>query len=201
MRTIRKLLGAIQKPLLTVFVAVFAVSGVALAQSAFTQPAAAPPGGNVSAPVNVGTTFQQKLGQFWAKSMGTDDGYCIGDSCITEWPTAGDALASCQICVSVKADVGGDNSKARQCGGTSGGIGYGGGVSCVPVDQWTAPYRDDTDDRAGGCQMQWKLDCTAPYGDSPTPPPSTYTGDGNDEVTTGGGTNPRYDEPNDLQTY
>ena len=197
MRTIRKLLGTVQKPLLTVFIAVFAVSGVALAQSTFTQPASAPPGGNVSAPVNVGTTFQQKLGQFWAKSMGPDDGYCIGDSCITEWPTAGDALAACRMCVSVVPDVGSDNSKARQCG-----TGAASQVSCVPVDQWTAPYRDDTDDRKGGCQMQWKLDCTAPYGDTPAPPPPTYTGDGNDEVTSGGGgTAPRYDDPRDVQTY
>lgn len=183
MRTIKKILGAIQRPLLTAFIAVFVVGGVALAQTSFTQPASAPPGGNVSAPVNVGAAFQQKVGQLWAKSMGTDDGYCIGDSCITAWPTAADPLASCQICVSIKADGRG----VGQCGGTSGGIPRGGGVSCVPVDQWTSPYRDDTDDRSGGCQMQWKLDCAAPYGDTPTPAPPTYTGDGNDEVTSGGG--------------
>lgn len=188
MRTIKKILGAVQRPLLTAFIAVFVVGGVAFAQTSFTQPASAPPGGNVSAPVNVGSTFQQKIGQLWAKSMGTDDGYCIGDSCITAWPV--NPLTSCQMCISVKADVGGvgaTNSKAKQCGGTSGGIPEGGGVSCVPVDQWTAPYRDDTDDRSGGCQMQWKLDCTAPYGDSPAPAPPTYTGSGNDEVYTGGG--------------
>lgn len=188
MPTIKKLVGAIHRPVLTVFIALFVVAGVAVAQTTFTQPASAPPGGNVSAPVNVGTAFQHKLGQLWAKSMGTDDGYCIGDSCITAWPV--NPLTSCQMCVSIRADVNGDNSKARQCGGAPGGIAYGSGVSCVPIDQWTAPYRDDTDDRAGGCQMQWKLDCTAPYGDSPAPAPSTYTGDGNSEVTSGGGGSP-----------
>lgn len=180
MPLIKKILTASRKPALTVFIAIFAVSGVAFAQSAFTQPASAPPGGNVSAPVNVGTVFQQKLGQFWAKSMGTDDGYCIGDSCITEWPT--NPIANCQMCVSIVPDTGSDNSKARQCG-----TGAASQVLCSPVDQWTTPYRDDTDDRKGGCQMQWKLDCTAPYGDSPAPAPGTYTGDGNDEVVGGGG--------------
>lgn len=180
MRTIKKILGAVQRPLLTAFIAVFVVGGVAFAQTSFTQPASAPPGGNVSAPVNVGSTFQQKIGQLWAKSMGTDDGYCIGDSCITAWPV--NPIASCQMCVSIVPDTGSDNSKARQCG-----TGAASQVLCSPVDQWTSPYRDDTDDRKGGCQMQWKLDCTAPYGDSAAPAPPTYTGTGNDEVYTGGG--------------
>lgn len=182
MHIVRKIFSALQRPLLTAFIAIFAVGTMAFAQSAFTQPASAPPNGNVSAPVNVGASFQQKAGNLWANTMGTDGGYCIGTSCITAWPT--NPIQSCQMCVSIKADVSGDNSKARQCGGTPGGIGYGGGTVCVPVDQWTPPYRDDTDDRMGGCQMQWKLDCTAPYGDSPAPVPSTYTGDGNSE---GGG--------------
>lgn len=186
MRTIRKIAAALQKPLLTAFIAVFVVGGVALAQTSFTQPASAPPGGNVSAPVNVGAAFQQKVGQLWAKSMGTDDGYCIGDSCITAWPT--NPIASCQMCVSVVWDGNNPSDNARgQCGGTVGGIPVGGGVSCVPVDQWTAPYRDDGDDRRGGCQMQWKLDCAAPYGDTPAPQPSTYNGSGNDETISGGG--------------
>jgi hypothetical protein len=24
---------------------------------------------------------------------------------------------------------------------------------------WTAPFRDDTDDRSGGCNYQWKVEC------------------------------------------
>ncbi|MBU2104084.1 hypothetical protein KJ848_01635 [Patescibacteria group bacterium] len=182
MQIIKRALKIIQKPVLTVFIAVFAVSGVVFAQSAFTQPASAPPNGNVSAPINVGATFQQKVGDLWARKIGTDSGYCIGDSCITEWPVAS-PMASCQLCVSIVPDTGNDNSKARQCG-----TGAASQVLCAPLDQWTTPYRDDTDDRKGGCQMQWKLDCTAPYGDRAAPAPPTYTGDGNDEVTdrTGG---------------
>ena len=26
---------------------------------------------------------------------------------------------------------------------------------------WTAPFRDDTDDRGGGCKYQWYLDCAS----------------------------------------
>ena len=26
---------------------------------------------------------------------------------------------------------------------------------------WTAPFRDDTDDRSGGCEYQWYLDCAS----------------------------------------
>ena len=181
MNTLTRIWKAIQKPALTIVIALFAVSGVALAQTAFTQPASAPPNGNVSAPINVGAAFQQKVGDLWARKIGTDSGYCIGDSCISAWPVAS-PIASCQLCVSIVADVSGDNSKARQCGGAPGGIGYGGGTVCVPIDQWTPPYRDDTDDRQGGCQMQWKLDCTAPYGDSAAPAPSTYTGTGNNQT-------------------
>ncbi|MES2668177.1 MAG: hypothetical protein V4644_00585 [Patescibacteria group bacterium] len=177
MPILKKVLSAAQKPLILAFAAVFAVGSITFAQT-FTQPTSAPPGGNVAAPVNVGGTFQEKVGALWARSMGTDDGYCIGDDCITQWPR--DTLSSCQLCLSVVPDTSGDNSKARQCG--NGGI-----ATCVPIDQWTSPYRDDTDDRAGGCQMQWKLDCTAPYGDQPAPAPSTYTGSGNDETYTGGG--------------
>ena len=28
---------------------------------------------------------------------------------------------------------------------------------CALADQWTSYYRDDTDGRAGGCQMRWGL--------------------------------------------
>lgn len=203
MRTIKKILGAIQRPLLTAFIAVFVVGGVAFAQTSFTQPATTPPGGNVAAPVNVGAAFQQKVGQLWAKSMGTDDGYCIGNSCITAWPKQ-DPLATCQVCVSIVADLGpGNNSKSRQCSGgyANGGTPYPGDtVTCVPIDKWTAPYRDNTDDRAGGCSVSWKLDCTAPYGDVPIPPPpytgGNYDGGGVGDSGGGGGT-----EPVQVQTF
>ncbi len=56
---------------------------------AWAPPAAAPPAGNVSAPVNVSSTFQTKLGNLWANSIGSTTGYCIGTSCITSWLWAG----------------------------------------------------------------------------------------------------------------
>lgn len=184
MHIVRKIFSVLHRPLLTAFIAIFAVGGMALAQSAFTQPTSAPPNGNVSAPVNVGASFQQKAGNLWANTMGTDGGYCIGTSCITAWPT--NSIQSCQMCISVRSD-----DDAGQCGGGSGSIPPGGGVRCAPVDQWTQSYRDDTDNRSGGCQMQWKLDCTAPYGDQPAPVPP-YDGGGFRE-------NPRFEDGGDTR--
>jgi len=62
------------------------------ALAAWTGPTAAPPGGNVAAPINVGSVFQDKSGSVWfdgGVGINAGSGYCIGTSCITAWPTAG----------------------------------------------------------------------------------------------------------------
>jgi hypothetical protein len=64
-------------------------SGVALA---WNGPTGLPPSANVSAPVNVSSTFQDKPGALWADGgMGINSGsaFCIGGSCITAWAQAG----------------------------------------------------------------------------------------------------------------
>ena len=48
----------------------------------------------------------------------------------------------------------------RLCFNWSGGSQCGGGVSnqlCATANQWTTYYRDDTDNRGGGCYMSWGL--------------------------------------------
>ena len=35
------------------------------------------------------------------------------------------------------------------------------GWSSAPDPAWTLPFRDDTDNRGGGCKYQWYLDCTS----------------------------------------
>lgn len=52
--------------------------GVQYATAAWTGPTATAPGGNVSAPINVGATDQIKSGGFWASSLGADGGVRIG---------------------------------------------------------------------------------------------------------------------------
>lgn len=46
--------------------------------SAWTGPTAAPPGGNVPAPINVGSVSQVKAGGLWAASFGADGGATFG---------------------------------------------------------------------------------------------------------------------------
>src|SRR5258708_6597245 len=48
-----------------------------------------PPNNNVDAPVNVGSTFQDKTGSVWFDGgVGINSGskFCISASCITSWP-------------------------------------------------------------------------------------------------------------------
>jgi len=45
---------------------------------AFSSPGATPPGGNTPAPVNVGSGFQEKQGDLWLRSLGTDRGAVFG---------------------------------------------------------------------------------------------------------------------------
>ena len=62
----------------------------------FAEPVSSPPAGNTNAPLNVGSTDQTKTGDFWADSVGSNDGYCIGENCITEWP-AGSTGSPCHL--------------------------------------------------------------------------------------------------------
>lgn len=65
-------------------VAVFSV-GTVLAWTAPTQTA---PNNNAAPPLNTTATSQIKAGGLWAASIGSDSGYCIGGSCITQWPVS-----------------------------------------------------------------------------------------------------------------
>lgn len=62
----------------------------------FSEPGSNPPTNNTNAPLNVGSTDQTKTGDLWADSVGSNDGYCIGTSCITEWP-AGSTGSPCHL--------------------------------------------------------------------------------------------------------
>jgi hypothetical protein len=65
-------------------------------------------------------------------------------------------ISSCRLCFKWTVTAGGDNSQCNKLNT---------GTQCAAVDAWTTGYLDSTDERAGGCILQWKLDCTAPYGD------------------------------------
>jgi uncharacterized small protein (DUF1192 family) len=69
-----------------------AILFAAIPALAWTGPTGSPPSNNISAPVNVSSTFQDKAGALWADGgMGINSGsaYCIGASCITSWAQAG----------------------------------------------------------------------------------------------------------------
>lgn len=88
--------------LLGVLVCASVVAGVAYAAN-MTEPTTNPPTGNVAPPVNVSVEYQEKTGDFWADSIGATDGFCIGASCITEWPT-GASGSSCQLNTMIRED-------------------------------------------------------------------------------------------------
>jgi chitodextrinase len=56
--------------------------------AAWVGPTQTAPSGNKTLPLNSGGASQVKAGGLWAASVGSDSGYCIGVSCITEWPTS-----------------------------------------------------------------------------------------------------------------
>lgn len=87
---------------LGVLVCVSVVAGVAYAAS-MTEPSTNPPTGNVAPPVNVGVAYQEKSGDFWADSIGSTDGFCIGEDCVTEWPS-GSTGSSCQLNTMIRED-------------------------------------------------------------------------------------------------
>ncbi len=64
-------------------------------------------------------------------------------------------FSKCQICFAYAADWDGGQCNSESWDGTS----FGSGVICAPFGQWMPRYRDDTDDRPGGCRMSWKIDC------------------------------------------
>jgi len=57
----------------TILLAVILSSGLSIA-SAWTGPTVIPPGGNISAPINVGDSIQIKSGSIWADSLGATNG-------------------------------------------------------------------------------------------------------------------------------
>jgi len=56
---------------------------------AWVGPTQTAPAGNTAPPINTSATSQVKVGGFWAASVGSDSGYCIGASCISAWPSGG----------------------------------------------------------------------------------------------------------------
>ena len=65
------------------------------------------------------------------------------------------AITQCRICF--KETEGSNQCQGRResCSAWSGRNDVGGNV----VGNWTAPFRDDTDDRPGGCKYQWMVQC------------------------------------------
>ncbi len=61
----------------TLSLAFVAVSAVAFAQTAFTEPTTAAPGGNISPPVTAGNGFQVKSGNVSATAVGSTNGYAV----------------------------------------------------------------------------------------------------------------------------
>lgn len=96
-------------------VGLFAVAQFAAAT--WSGPTATPPGGNVPAPLNVGTVNQVKSGGIGATSV-VADRFCLGASCITSWPSGSSTT------VNPQNNVGGTFKICNGTDGTSSG--------CVP---------------------------------------------------------------------
>ncbi len=116
-----------QKPLNTIkvlFLGLLLALGISYVQATWVGPTATPPGNNTTAPVNIGSLFQQKTGDFWAKSVGSDNGFCIGISCITGWP---------QSCPAGQAISAISTTGAVTCVSAGGGGGGGLATSSLPM--------------------------------------------------------------------
>lgn len=85
---------------ITVFASLVVLSTSAFAAN-YSHSLSLPPGGNPPALVDSSLTYQEKKGGFWADAIGATDGFCIGNSCITEWPWVGQP-ASCKLDVMIK---------------------------------------------------------------------------------------------------
>ncbi|GFO25878.1 hypothetical protein PoB_005238300 [Plakobranchus ocellatus] len=79
-----------------------------------------------------------------------DDSDNRGGGCLMQWSIQSTGFDSwfydVQVCFHWEADV-----NNAQCGG---GANH---TLCAPVNEFSPEYRDDTDDRIGGCQMTWTL--------------------------------------------
>lgn len=84
-----------------------AIVGIALGLAlqfvrAWTEPSAAPPGGNLGAPINTSAAAQTKAGGITAGTLtaatvtGTTQ-FCLGTSCITSWPSGGAPACQCDV--------------------------------------------------------------------------------------------------------
>ena len=87
---------------LGVLICTSVVAGVAYAAN-LVEPTASPPGSNMSAPVNVGSVYQEKTGDVAVDSIGSTGGFCIGASCITSWP-AYSTGSTCQLNTMIRED-------------------------------------------------------------------------------------------------
>lgn len=71
--------------------AVFGIMALtaSVALGAWTNPASAPTGSNISEPINIGTSAQTKDGNFSVGNSGGSRQFCLNGSCISSWPAAG----------------------------------------------------------------------------------------------------------------
>jgi hypothetical protein len=85
---------------LTVFLSLLLLGTSAFAAN-YSNSLSLPPAGNPPSLIDSSLTYQEKKGGFWADAIGATDGFCIGNSCITEWPWVGQP-ATCQYDVMIK---------------------------------------------------------------------------------------------------
>jgi len=87
-----KIIKEISKTIAVVVISSLVVVAVTFAQTWNSAPSS-PPSNNAPAPINVSNTSQSKAGNFTANVIGAN-GFCLGSSCITAWPTSGGVSAS-----------------------------------------------------------------------------------------------------------
>lgn len=92
--------GEILRGALTVFLSLLILGTTAFAAN-YSNSLALPPGGNPPALIDSSATYHEKKGGFWADAIGTTDGFCIGESCITEWTWVGQP-ATCSYNTMIK---------------------------------------------------------------------------------------------------
>lgn len=100
---------------LTIFLSLLILGTSAYAAN-YSHSLALPPGGNPPSLVDSSLTYHEKKGGFWADAVGATDGFCIGNSCITEWPWIGQP-ATCKYDVMIKQnqDPGGASPVGNGC--------------------------------------------------------------------------------------
>ncbi len=136
---------------LAVVACVLALSSTVFAAN-FTNSLALPPSGNPPALVNEGLTYQEKSGDFWADAIGVDDGYCIGNDCITSWPWEAEP-ATCQVDTLIRQ---GSRGQAGLDPGGSSPVGSGCTLSASEVAEgWIVSAWDH-------CSWVHSRDCAGP---------------------------------------